>query len=155
MGKNKALAHHTYTYFHTRRVICMYVCYSELDRENISDKYPSSSQIPLETGIKGRLHGTETHRPHTRISLRCRGRGGGGYSQLVHGCGHMTIDPRIPTIPGRSPSGSHQPGIHCSHQTRSAVGRSANCKKGKPHPSKNRSRDGLSAPLAYVLLANG
>ena len=30
----------------------------------------------------------------------------------------MTLDPRIPTMPGRSTSGFHQPGRHCLHQAR-------------------------------------
>ena len=33
----------------------------------------------------------------------------------------MTIDPRIPTMPGRSTSGFHQPGRHFLHHARSAV----------------------------------
>ena len=37
-----------------------------------------------------------------------RGQGGGGRgSQFVHGRSRMTIDPRIPTVPGRSTSGFH------------------------------------------------
>ena len=36
--------------------------------------------------------------------------GGGGCTQLVHGRSHMTIDPRIPTVPGRGTSSFHQPG---------------------------------------------
>ena len=65
--------------------------------------------------------------------------GGGGYTQFVHGRSRMTIDPRIPTIPGRSTSGFHQPGRHCLHQARSAVRCSASRMKGELHPSKNRS----------------
>ena len=38
------------------------------------------------------------------------GRGGRRRTQFVHGRSHMTIDPRIPTIPGRSTTGFHQPG---------------------------------------------
>ena len=34
---------------------------------------------------------------------------GGGCTQLVHGRSRMTIDPRIPTAPGRETSGFHQP----------------------------------------------
>ena len=47
--------------------------------------------------------------------------GGGGCTQFVHGRSRMTIDPRIPTMPGRSMSGFHQPGRHWLHQARSAV----------------------------------
>ena len=34
-----------------------------------------------------------------------KGGGRGGGSQFVHGRGRMTIDPRTPTMPGRSMSG--------------------------------------------------
>ena len=64
------------------------------------------------------------------------GRGG---TQFVHGHSRMTIDPRIPTMLGRSTSGFHQPGRHCSHQARSAVRCSASRMKSALHPPKNRS----------------
>ena len=67
-----------------------------------------------------------------------RGRGGRVYS-VVHGRSRMTIDPRIPTIPGRSTLGYHQPGRHCLHQARSAVKCSASRMEGELRPSKNRS----------------
>ena len=35
------------------------------------------------------------------------GDGGGGCTQFVHGRSLMTIDPRIPTVPGRSTSDFH------------------------------------------------
>ena len=73
----------------------------------------------------------ETRRPE-------RERGGRG-TQFVHGSNCMTIDLRIPTMPGRSTSGFHQPGRHCLHQARSAVRCSASRMKGELHPSKNRS----------------
>ena len=38
----------------------------------------------------------------------------------MHGRSRMTIDPCIPTMPGRSSSGFHRPGRHCLHQARSA-----------------------------------
>ena len=34
----------------------------------------------------------------------------GGCTQFVHGRSRITIDPRIPFMPGRSTSGFHQPG---------------------------------------------
>ena len=48
---------------------------------------------------------------------------------------YMTIDPRIPTMPGWRASGFYRPGRHCLHQGRSA----ARCwasrmKKGELHP---------------------
>ena len=39
----------------------------------------------------------------------------GGGAQFVHGRSRMTIDPCIPTMPGRSTSDFHQPGRHCLH----------------------------------------
>ena len=63
---------------------------------------------------------------------------GGGCTQFVRGRSHMTIDPRIATMPGRSTSAFHQPDRHCLHQARSAVRCSASCIKGELHPSKNR-----------------
>ena len=60
-------------------------------------------------------------------------------TQFVHGRSRMTIDPRIPTMPGRSTSGFHQPGRHCSNQARSAVSCPASRRKGELHSSKNRS----------------
>ena len=41
----------------------------------------------------------------------------GGCTQFVHGRSRVTIDPRIPTMLGRSTSGFHQPGRHCMHQS--------------------------------------
>ena len=38
---------------------------------------------------------------------------GGVYSIFMHVRSRMTIDPRIPTMPGRSTSSFHQPGRHC------------------------------------------
>ena len=58
------------------------------------------------------------------------GGGGAGGTQLVHGRGRMTIDPCIPTMPGRSTSGFHRPGRHYLHQARSAVRCSASRMKG-------------------------
>ena len=49
------------------------------------------------------------------------GMGGGGGACVMHGRSRMTVDPRIPTVPGQSTSGFHRPGRHCSHQGRSAV----------------------------------
>ena len=37
---------------------------------------------------------------------------GGGGTQFLHGRSHMTMDPRVPTVPGRSTSGFHQSGRH-------------------------------------------
>ena len=64
--------------------------------------------------------------------------GVGECTQFVHGRSRMTIDPRIPTMPGRSMSGFHQPGRHCLHHARSAVRCSASRMKGELHPTKNR-----------------
>ena len=64
---------------------------------------------------------------------------GGGSTQFGHGRSRVSIDPRIPTMPGRSTSGFHPPGRHCLHQARSAVRCSASRMKGELQPSKNRS----------------
>ena len=75
------------------------------------------------------------------IDFSCRSvqnqKGEGVCAQFVHGRSRMTIDPRIPTMPGRSTSGFHQPDRHCLHQARSAVKCSASRMRGKLHPSKN------------------
>ena len=42
--------------------------------------------------------------------MRREGGEGGWYTQFVHGRSRMTIDPRIPIMPGRSTLGFHQPG---------------------------------------------
>ena len=67
----------------------------------------------------------------------------GGGTQFVHGRSRVTLDPRIPTMPGRSTSGLHQPGRHCLHQARSAMRCSTSRTKGELHLSKNRSEYGL------------
>ena len=54
----------------------------------------------------------------------------------MHGRSLMTIDPRIPTMPGRSASGFHRPGRHRVHQARSAVRGSADRMKGELLPTK-------------------
>ena len=74
------------------------------------------------------------------------------YSELVHGRSRMTIDPRTPTMPGRSTSGFHQTGRHCLHQARRAVRCSASRMKGDVHPSKSRSQDGLRHLVPTFLL---
>ena len=56
----------------------------------------------------------------------------------MHGRSRMTIDPRTPTMPGRSMSGFHRPGRHCMHRAQSAVGRWASRMKGELHPTKKR-----------------
>ena len=75
----------------------------------------------------------------------------------MHGFGRMTVDPRIPTMLGRSTSGFHQPDRHCLHQARSAERCSASRTGGELHPF---SREGggvfrgerlTSAPCAYIL----
>ena len=62
----------------------------------------------------------------------------GECTHVMHGRSRMTVDPRIPTIPGRSTSGFHRPGRHCLHQTRSAVRCWASRMNGELHPTKNR-----------------
>ena len=69
---------------------------------------------------------------------------GGGCTHVMHGCSRMTIDPRSPTMPGRSTSSFHPPGRHCLHQARSAVRCWASHVKGELRPTKNRFGGGLS-----------
>ena len=60
---------------------------------------------------------------------------------MMHGRSRMTIDSRIPTMPGRSTYVGFSPtqaDVLLPHQARSAVGCWANRMKGEPHPSKNR-----------------
>ena len=78
-----------------------------------------------------------------------------GCTQFVHGRSHVTIDPGIPTMPGRSTSGFHQPGRHCLHRARTAVRCSASRMKGELHLSKNRSQDGLRYLVPTFLLMDG
>ena len=40
---------------------------------------------------------------------------GGGHTHVIHGRSRMTIDPRIPTMPGRNTSGFPSPERHCMH----------------------------------------
>ena len=66
------------------------------------------------------------------------GRGRRGVLIVSHDRSRMTIDPCIPTMPGRSTSGVHRPGRHCLQQARSSVRCSASRMKGEPHPTMNR-----------------
>ena len=61
----------------------------------------------------------------------------------MHGRSRVTIDPRTPTMPGRSTSGFHRPGRHCLHQARSVVRCRASRMKGELHPTMNRYRSGF------------
>ena len=53
----------------------------------------------------------------------CGGEGeaGWGGTHVMHGRSRKITDPRTPTMPGRSTSGFHPPGRHCSQRARSAV----------------------------------
>ena len=73
----------------------------------------------------------------TLVSLQSRGRG--GVLIFMRGCSRMTIDPRIPAMPGRSTSSFHQPGRHCLHQARSAVRSWASRMQGELHQGYGRS----------------
>ena len=44
------------------------------------------------------------------------GWGGAEVFDIMHGRSRTTMDPRIPTLPGRSTSGFHRPGRHWLHQ---------------------------------------
>ena len=60
------------------------------------------------------MHGPCLLRPHTLVSLQYRDgeQRWGGHTHVMHGRSRMTIDPRIPTMPGRSTSGFHRPDRH-------------------------------------------
>ena len=96
--------------------------------------------------------GTHVMRDRSRMTGRREGSGvrGGVYSvgeMYLISCMAvvlLTIDPRIPTTPGRSMSGFHRPGRHCLHQARSAVRCWASRVKGELHPTTKRSRSGFS-----------
>ena len=63
----------------------------------------------------------------------------GGVLDSMHGRSRTTIETLASlTIPGRSTSGSHQPGRHCLHQARSAVSCLASRMEDELHPTKNR-----------------
>ena len=57
-----------------------------------------------------------------------------GVLSFVHDRSRMSIDPRIPTMPGPCTSDCHQPDRHFWHQARNAVRCSASRMKGGPHP---------------------
>ena len=61
----------------------------------------------------------------------------GGCTHVMHGGNRMTMDPRIPTMPGRSKSGFDRSGRHCLNQARSAAVRCwASRMKGELHPKR-------------------
>ena len=104
---------------------------------------------------------------HVYIScVRVTGKGMGGVgTQFGHGRSRVTIDLRIPAMPGRSTSGFHQPGRQCLHQARSAVRCSASRMKGELHPSQGTARKTdsgtlcllsclwMTAPMSYTLFS--
>ena len=60
---------------------------------------------------------------------------GGGFTHFMHSSSLKTIDPRTPTMPGRSKWGFHRPDRHRVHEARSAVRCSASRMKGELHPT--------------------
>ena len=79
---------------------------------------------------------------------------------------YRSTRPRIPTMPGRITSRSHQPGRHCLHQARSTVRCSASRMKGELHisfPRTARKTDFgalcllscllMTAPMSYTLFS--
>ena len=85
------------------------------------------------------------------LSYIVREGGGGGCTPFLHGRERIAIDPRIPTMLGRSTSGFHQPGRHCLHQAQIAVRCSASRTEGELHPSKNRSYNELRHLVPTIL----
>ena len=68
----------------------------------------------------------------------------GGALIIMHGRSRMTINSRIPKMPGRSTSGFHRPGRHSLHHTRSARRCWTSSMKDELHPTKNRFWGGFS-----------
>ena len=54
---------------------------------------------------------------------------------VMHGCSRMAVEPRIPTVPGRSTSEFCRPEIYCLHQARSDMTCWASSMKGELHPT--------------------
>ena len=74
----------------------------------------------------------------SRSSLTTSHSGGERCTHVTHGRSRMTIDPRIPTMPGQRTSGFHRPGKHCLHQARRAVKCWASRMECEVHPAGNR-----------------
>ena len=72
----------------------------------------------------------------------------------MDGGSRMTIDPRIPTMPGRSRSGFHRPGRHCSRQARRAERCPASRTRGELHPTTVRSAFEADSGNFRVLFGN-
>ena len=80
------------------------------------------------------------HRPPDQAyGRRAEGEGVWGVLSFVHGRSRMTIDPRIPAMPGRGTSGFRQPGSHCFTKRESAVRCSASHMKDELHHVKHSS----------------
>ena len=76
-------------------------------------------------------------------NMRCRnfwpgGVGWGWCTHFMRRRGLNTVDPCMPTTPGRSTSEFHRPGMHRVNQAGCAVRCSANCMKGELHPTESR-----------------
>ena len=93
------------------------ILYDVRRQPTISNKL--SSLDPFETW-RGKIEDEFAFDDYGLIGRGRLGGGGEGGTQFVHGRSRMTMDPRIPTLLGRSTSGFHQPGRHCLHQARSA-----------------------------------
>ena len=100
------------------------------------------SESTIDRGHKTHIRYTSYY--VTKKCTQCVLRSGGGVLIFVHGRSRMTRHPRIPTRPGRSTLGFHQPGRQCLHQARSAVWCLASRMKGELHPTKNRFWGGLA-----------
>ena len=85
---------------------------------------------PLNSSTKNRL-------PKVRQRANAMVGFAGGCTHVMDGGSRVTMDPHIPTVPGRSTSDFHRPGRHCLHQARSAVRCSASRMKSGLHPTKN------------------
>ena len=80
---------------------------------------------------------------HGRSRLTIEGRGGGVLG-VMHGRSRTNMDPRIPTMPGRSNSGFTEQVDIFLHQARSAERYWASRVKGELHPAEDRLSGGFS-----------
>ena len=86
------------------------------------------------------------------VVLIVRGGVGGVQSgwggRVMHSRSRMTIDLRIPTIPGRSTSYFHRPSVHGYHQARRGVWCLVSRIEGELHVPPNGGHDEETAVLA-------
>ena len=86
-------------------------------------------------GRRGSVFGLSVIGCYARVTALLRY--GGGCTHFMHSRSRVSIDRRVPAMPGRRTPGFHRPGRHRVHETRSAVRCSTSRMKGELHPAKN------------------